>query len=267
MPTKTQPESESTMLMEINHSQLSVSKGAVTLIDRMHAIDEHGARTMSDDDVVDIFMSTVMAEAAAFVIRGAAAYELVERAAASGQRFTTTRGGGIDSVLVDIVKRTGVKRATIYEDYKIYDRHRSDMLTSLADNPDNLLPRELYRLANQVESTTWATPQDMVDYFREMRDSGFAYTSDHARRDVKRVNSGMTIDEVREADIQEREQVIEEIAASESVRVAVAKIPTLTVRLTVKDNTQRYVDRIIEHYGSFDAWFDRKTSEEFGEIL
>lgn len=254
-------ENNSMEILKVEQHGLVFGQNTASLIDRIHAIDTDGQKVIDDDALVDLFQGAIAAESAAFVVRGAAAFELVERAEKQGQAFTTTKGNGVSTVIQDVVRRTNVKTQTIQEDFRIYQLLSSDMTRCLREAPETLLPRELYRMATQIENVTWATPLELVDYFREQRES-LTYTSDHARRDVKRVNGGMTIDEVREADAQERADVL---AGNKSARLSQANAKMLTLRISKNPRNSRLYEKIINTHGSFDSWFTRRASEEFGE--
>jgi len=258
------PEATDMNLIQYNaaSTSLSVSGRAATLVNVIHGTDKDGKKLMSDDQLKRLFGSVVETEKAAFVLRGAAAYEIVLRVQEAGKEFNTEAGNGVDTVLRGICKEVGVERQTLQEDFRIYKQFGKQLVEDLGNSPEALLAREDYRLALQVQDTTWCTPDEMLDYFREMRQSTLAYGKDFARRDVKRVNGGMNIDEVRKADLKEREAALKE---AESGKKKTVKERMMNIQVVVSDQMQYVVDKVQGKYGSMSSWILKMGKQEFGD--
>lgn len=255
-----------TALVQYNeqNNYIDISRSAAGLIDKIHGCDSEGNHLIGDTQLVELFKQFTSLENAAFVLRGAAAYEIVVRMESDGREFSTTAGNGVDSVLVDLTRQTGVKKTTLYEDYKIYRHFKDKMIEQLKTDPDQLMPREFYRLSLQTADVSWASPHETLEYFEEQRDTGFHYTSDHARRDVKRINDGLSVDEVKELDAEERMAAVE----GRKTRSAPKKVnePLMSVQISATREMEWYISKIMDEHGSVNAWILRRAKEEFGDV-
>ena len=240
---------------------LSVSAKAVNIIGNIHGVDSEGKSLMNDDQLKQFFGSVVEVEKASFVLRGAAAWELVTRVQEAGKDFNTTAGNGVDTVLKDICNELRVERSTLQEDYRIYAQFREELTENLATNPDALMSREYYRLALQTQNVTWADPKETLDYFKDQVNSQ-SYSTNLARRDVKRVNGGMSIEEVRKADLQEREEAAN---SGEKEKTKTAKERMMNIQVVASDQMQWIIDCVRKKGGSMSNWILAKGKAEFGQ--
>lgn len=226
------------------------NSGAIKLIERL--------QSMNSRDLMKIVEGTVNAERVTFVMRGAAAFELVKRKLREVQKFNKLKGAGIDTICNTLAKEIGIDGKTLYKDYRIFEEFGSRLIATLGDTPERILPREMYAIAVGVDKET-NDPEEVLDYFEEQREATGGYFTDHARRDIKRLNDGMTLDEVREQDGLERIQRISNAKAPNE------KMATLQIAAT-KDNNW-YLSQIIEKHASFSSWFTMRAKEEFGEPI
>lgn len=213
--------------------------GAIQLIERIQG--------MNSVDLMKIVEGTVNAERVTFVMRGAAAFELVKRKLREATKFSKLKGAGVDTICNELAKEIGIDGKTLYKDYRIFEEFKDRLIETLQSGPERLLPREMYAVAVGAEDT-----HEVLDYFEEQRETTGGYFTDHARRDVKRLNEGMTLDEVRELDGVERKA-----KAGKTEKM-------VTLQLAATEENNFYVAQIIEKHASFSAWFTMRAKEEFG---
>ena len=249
------PQSMALVSFDGGAQQLSISNSAVRIIADI--------KDMSDEQLVNMFSSVTTVEQSAFVLRGAAAYELVERAKAAGAEIQARQAGkGVDSLLDAIAKQVGVKKATLYDDWRIFSEFGESLVEALAVAPDTILPREYYSLALKTSQVTWVSPLSMVKYFSDRREAGFAYYTDHARRDVKLVNDGFGVPELIANDNAERQAAID--GKKEPAKKKVNE-KFVAVQLLASHANDWYLTQVLKKHGSFTAWFTNKCKEEFGD--
>lgn len=240
-------------------TSLSVSHQAATIINLIHGTDKDGNKLMPDDKLKAFFGSVVETERAAFVLRGAAASELIDRLEALGAESNQTEG--VNTALREVAKDAGVDVGTLREDSRIYKEFAEDLVELLAANPERILGREYYRLALQTGNVTWASPREVLNYFQEQLDS-LTYSSSFARRDVKRINDGMTIDEVRAADLKEREAAL----GTPSRAGTTAKAKMLNIQVEQSDKMQWVISQVLKTGSNMTNWILRKGKEQFGDM-
>lgn len=224
--------------------------GAVKLIERLSS--------MNSRDLMKVVEGTVYAERATFVMRGAAAYELVKRKLREVEKFNTTKGAGIDSICNTLAKEVGIDGKTLYKDYRIFEEFGDRLVSTLRDTPERILPRELYAVAVCADPLL-SSPTEVLDYFEEQREVTGGYFTDHARRDIKRVNEGIPLEEIRDLDGIERINKI-----NEKKDRALPAERTTNIKILASPENNWLISQIIEKHASFSAWFALRGKEEFG---
>lgn len=228
------------------------NSGAAQFIERLPA--------MNSRDLLKVVEGTVNAERVTFVMRGAAAFELVKRKLREVEKFTKVKGQGIDTICNTLAKEVGIDGKTLYKDYRIFEEFGDRLKALLVDTPERILPRELYAVAVCANSEL-TTPAAVLDYFEEQREATGGYFTDHARRDIKRINEGLTIDEIREMDGLER---IEKVNEKKERMPDGDKTTSLKIVASVEANY--YMRQIIDKHASFSTWFLTRAKEEFGNL-
>lgn len=155
----------------------------------------------------------------------------------------------------------GIEGPTLYKDYRIFEEFGGRILEYMVAAPEKLLPREMYGVALHTNNNPGFTTLDVLDYFEEQREATGGYFIDHARRDSKKINDGMTINEVREQDMNARLELIEK----RKLREPSIKEPTTKVDVPATPESNYYMLKIIDKYASFSSWFLQKALEEFGK--
>lgn len=231
---------------------------------------------MVDEELKQVFTSVNEARRLMFVINGATSYEIYKRASERGETFTTKKGMGISELFRDLSMSSGLDISTLRDDFRIWDEFNVVILDYLANIPERILPREFWLLAVKAPN-----PQATLKYFESQRDS-LSYYVQHARRDTKKLNQGMSLDQVLKEDIEERAEYLAGLGSEQSsvltpanadstdtdtTDTTASKSPKLvTVGLPETPETLYYVRQIIEKYGSFSGWFSIRSKEEFGEV-
>jgi hypothetical protein len=256
------PQGEDFALVNYNAkgTALSISTKAATLVNQIHGRDKDGNPLMGQEDLIRLFGSVVETEKAAFVLRGAAAYEVVVRAEAAGADGTTPDGTHVSQLLSDVAKQVGVDKPTLMEDYRIYKEFGAELVEQLGNAPEALLGREYYRLALQTASSTWTTPKEVVEMFNNQRDA-VTYSTSFARRDVKRINDGMSIDEVIAADKKEREATAGAVPSRAGTTV---KAKMMNIQVEVSDQMNFIISKVNSSGSNMSNWILRKGKEQFG---
>jgi hypothetical protein len=228
--------------------------------------------SMPDEKLKDIFTSAAEARRLLFVINGAASHEIYKRASERGETFTTKKGQGISELFRDLSLSSGLDLATLRDDFRIWDEFEVILLDYLANFPERILPREFWLLAVKTPA-----PQTTLQYFEMQRDS-VSYYVQHARRDTKKFNQGLGVDQILREDLEERAQAMADMAAAkaegapepvssgEKAEAEVRKEKLVSVGLPENTETLYYVRQIIEKYGSFSGWFLIRAKEEFGDV-
>lgn len=220
---------------------------------------------LDDLALVEMFRNTVGAEKAMFVIRGATAHEIIKRAEDAGKKFGKTNGGGIDSVINEIAKDVGIDGKTLYADYKVFEEFGGYLTEQLTTAPEAIMPREYYVLAIKT-GMSQELPMSILEYFEERRLSTNGYFTDHARRDVKLLNEGKTIEQVMEMDATNRAEIVADKNKKAPAKTGSSAPIEKTLSVSLPDNAQvkSWYKQILAKYGTFESWYTRKCTEEFG---
>lgn len=203
---------------------------------------------MEPAQLVGLFRSTMTVESAAFVLRGACASEILNRVENSMADSTDAQ---VSALLIDLTRQTGVTTATLREDKRIFDTFSDHLLDSVLNQPERLLPREMYRSALKVEQTTWVTPHQLVDFFEEMRDTGMVFTAKHAAISAKEVVEGADIEDLKKIDADRRKVAINSPVAE----LPPARIPTTSLKISATPQNKARVEAILSIYDTFEDWF------------
>lgn len=242
-------------LVEYNKKQNVMAVGN-SAIDVIRAIPD-----MSSQKLHKLFVTTLEAERAMFVIRGAAAYEMYVRAVDQGKEFTKTKGNGVDAMITEIAKEAGIDSKTLYKDFKIFELFGDELVEKLATAPESILPREFYAIAAQTSATAKEEPTAVLEYFNTQREVTGGYFTDHARRDIKRFNEGMSVEDCEKLDAEER---IEAVSKKKEKKESLPKEQMVNLPILASQTNIKYSKAILSKYGTFSLWFDKKCRDEFG---
>jgi hypothetical protein len=216
-------------------------------------------KSLNMEQLNRVFTTAMDAERTMFVIRGAAAHELVSRQV---KKFTKEKGQGIDTLMRELAKDTGVDGRTLYKDYLIFEEFGAFLTNLLATNHERIMPREYYALAVNVSVSVPITPMDVAEYFEEKRQATGGYFTDHARRDIKQLNQGASIEEVSTADSVER---MDAVNNPKERKQAVAQEKMIPLKVVASPQMFWLIERIVETHGSVGNYLTRRGTEEFGE--
>lgn len=218
---------------------------------------------MTDAQLMNAFGDAVNMENAMFIIRGATAYEIFKRVKDEGRKFSKVAGEGIDAVINEVAKTVGIDGKTLWVDFKIFDNFGEYLTELLETTPEKILPRVFYEQAAKTENADQCTPKEVLDYFEEQRET-FNYFTHHARRDSAKINSGMTITQVKAEDVAEREEAVN--ADKPKAKKAKVEPHTIALPIAATEANDQYLRKILDKYSTVQSWFDKKVREEFGDV-
>ena len=247
--------------------QITIFENAGTMMHVQSAAEKalkiiSGLKDLTDQQVRDLYIQSDSANKVMFVINGAMSYEIYRRVEASS-KFMNRKGQGVNSVFTELATDLGIAPSTLYADFKIFQEFGPILEHYLKESPESLLPREYYSLAVKTGDMAIKT----MEYFEQKRESS-GYTTMHARRDTKLINSGISIDVVDQADLDERKQIAQTPAVSVNADKSAAELiePMLKLQIHKTMEAEGFLGSIVEDYGSFESWFLIRCREEFGAV-
>lgn len=217
---------------------------------------------LNNEELKSLFINTVDAERAMFVVRGATAYELYKRALKEGAEFSKAKGAGVDSLLNSIAAEVGIDGKTLYTDFKVFEEFGGWLTEQLTTAPETIMPREYYVLAMKTTNMAIEPPSEVLRYFQEQREVTGGYYTDHARRDTKLFNEGKSVEEVQLLDAEFRMEKVAEKGKKKAPKKVAEKETML--KIVASEQNINWYRQIIEKYSSFNAFYERKCMEEFG---
>lgn len=250
--TAKKPPLKDVALVHYSPSRAFLSAGGPNAVSFIKSLDK-----LSDDQLMHVLEGTFHAERVAFVLRGAAAYQMIGRV--SNRKDNKL---GIDGICNQMAKEFSVDGKTLYRDYKIFEVHATYLLELLMQRPEQILPREFFAESVKLESGLRISPQDVIHYYEERRDSTGGYFVSHARRDREKFNQGMSIKDVRHEDTLERMEAINREKRKEP---SIIKEKLLTIQVVASHKGQWFMHQILDNYESFSEWFYTRGAEEFGD--
>ncbi len=215
------------------------------------------------EQLLGTFTTAINSERVMFVVRGATAHELYVRACSKEKReFSNKLGGGIDTFMKEISKEVGVDAKTLYKDFQIFDVFGETLMEYLADSPDRILPREFYALACNTSENVTTSKMETLEYFEMKREQTDSYFTDHARRDIKLINQGVSIMEVSEDDNKARAEALAGVKKTNQTKT---KDKYVSVNIVANHENDWLLREVIKKYGSVSTFFTKRAKEEFGD--
>lgn len=215
---------------------------------------------MGDENLINFYASVVSTDKTMFVVRGATAQELFNRATAGDNGFFNgVKDQGKNVIIKEIAKEIGAEYSTLVEDIQVMDELGAALLETLQTSPEALLPREYYVLASRTD-----VPNKTLGYFEDQR-SSLSYTTGDARRDTKKLRNGATIATVKKEDAAERKLSLDAKAKAPKGKKGEKAPRPLHVQLEGTYANQYFLRKVVEKYGNLNAFFVKRCTEEFGE--